>query len=91
MEGVTRQCLSPYSVQRPATRSALSADMIQSVFGYSSVEMETVVVPWRVPTAELLFEAELEAGVRTSAVLRAQSPERLDAIRKAMATREEFA
>ena len=36
------------------------------------------------PTAELLFDAELEAGVRTSAVLRAQPPERLEAIRTAI-------
>jgi SAM-dependent methyltransferase len=44
----------------------------------------TIWHSWRVPTAELLFEAELHAGVRTAAVLRAQSPERLDAIREAM-------
>jgi len=54
-------------------------------FAADSVRMDTVAVPWRVPTPELLFEAELEAGVRTSAVLRAQSPERLDAIRTAIA------
>jgi hypothetical protein len=46
--------------------------------------METVTKPWRVPTAELLFEAELRAGVRTGSVLRAQPPERLEAIRAAM-------
>jgi SAM-dependent methyltransferase len=53
-------------------------------FAGESVELETVTVPWRVPTAELLFEAELHAGVRTSAVLRAQPPERLEAIRTAI-------
>jgi SAM-dependent methyltransferase len=53
-------------------------------FAGESVELETVTVPWRVPTAELLFEAELHAGVRTSAVLRAQPPKRLDAIRAAI-------
>jgi hypothetical protein len=46
---------------------------------------ETITHAWRVPTAELLFEAELNAGVRTAAVLQAQSPERLEAIREAMA------
>lgn len=59
-------------------------ELAEAGFAGESVRMETVVVPWRVPTAELLFEAELEAGVRTSAVLRAQPPERLDAIRTAI-------
>jgi SAM-dependent methyltransferase len=53
-------------------------------FAGESVELETVTLPWRVPTTELLFEAELHAGVRTSAVLRAQPPERLQAIRAAI-------
>ena len=46
---------------------------------------ETITHAWHVPTADLLFEAELHAGVRTAAVLKAQSPARLDAIRQAMA------
>jgi SAM-dependent methyltransferase len=46
---------------------------------------ETISHAWRVPTAELLFEAELEAGVRTAAVLQAQTPERLEAIGAEMA------
>jgi SAM-dependent methyltransferase len=53
-------------------------------FDAGSFRTETVVHGWRVPTAELLFEAELHAGVRTSAVLRAQPAERLQAIREAM-------
>lgn len=48
------------------------------------MQIETVNVLWRVPTTELLFEAELDAGVRTAAVLRAQPPERLAAIRAAI-------
>jgi SAM-dependent methyltransferase len=50
-----------------------------------SFRTETISHPWRVPTAELLFEAELHAGVRTAAILKAQSPERLEAIGQAMA------
>jgi SAM-dependent methyltransferase len=46
---------------------------------------ETITHDWQVPTAELLFEAEFDAGVRTAAVLRAQSPERQEAIAQAMA------
>jgi SAM-dependent methyltransferase len=59
-------------------------ELAQAGFAPDS-EMETLTVPWHLPRAELLFEAELEAGVRTSAVLRAQPPERLDAIRTAIA------
>jgi SAM-dependent methyltransferase len=54
-------------------------------FDVDSFRADTVTALWRAPTAELLFEAELHAGVRTSAVLRAQPPERLEAIRTAMA------
>jgi len=59
--------------------------LAQAGFDADSLELETVTALWRVPTAELLFEAELQAGVRTSAVLRAQPPEQLEAIRVAMA------
>jgi hypothetical protein len=44
-----------------------------------------VTVAWRVPTPERLFDAQLHAGGRTAAVLRAQPPDRLAAIRAAMA------
>ena len=59
--------------------------LAEAGFGPESFRTETVSHGWRVPTAELLFEAELEAGVRTAAVLRAQPPDRLDAIREAIA------
>jgi hypothetical protein len=49
-----------------------------------SLRVETVTVPWRVPTPELLFEAHLRAGVLVSTVLQAQPPERLEAIRAAI-------
>ena len=62
-------------------RSALA----EAGFDASSFRSETVTVPWPVPTPDHLFEAELHAGVRTSAVLRGQPPERLEAIREAMA------
>jgi len=54
-------------------------------FDTDSLRMDTVNVIWRVPSADFLFEAQLHAGVRTAAVLRAQPPERLEAIRAAMA------
>jgi hypothetical protein len=54
-------------------------------FDAGSVRTELVTAPWHASTPELLFDAELHAGVRTSAVLRAQPPERLEAIRAAIA------
>jgi hypothetical protein len=54
-------------------------------FDTDSLRIETVTALWRVPSADFLFEAQLHAGVRTAAVLRAQPPERLEAIRAAMA------
>jgi hypothetical protein len=47
--------------------------------------MDTATALWRVRSADFLFEAQLHAGVRTAAVLRAQPPERLEAVRAAMA------
>jgi SAM-dependent methyltransferase len=54
-------------------------------FDAGLLRIETVTTIWRPPTAELLFEAHMRAGVRVAAVLRAQPPERLEAIRVAMA------
>jgi SAM-dependent methyltransferase len=59
--------------------------LTEAGFDGDSVRMETVTAVWRTPTPDRLFEAELHAGVRTSAVLRGQPPERLEAIRAAMA------
>ena len=53
-------------------------------FEAGSVRSETITARWRLPTAASLFQAELHAGVRTTAVLAAQPPDRLDAIREAM-------
>jgi hypothetical protein len=58
--------------------------LAQAGFDIDSFQIETVTALWRVPTSELLFEAELHAGVRTGALLRAQPPEQLRAIRTAM-------
>ena len=54
-------------------------------FDTDSLRIDTVTVVWRVPSADFLFQAQLNAGVRTGAALRAQPPERLEAIRAAMA------
>jgi hypothetical protein len=47
--------------------------------------MDTVTALWRVPSADFLFQAQLNTGVRTAAVLRPQPPDRLEAIRAVMA------
>jgi hypothetical protein len=59
--------------------------LAQYGFETGSLRMDTVTASWRVPSADFLFEAQLHAGVRTAAVLRAQPPDRLEAIRVAMA------
>jgi SAM-dependent methyltransferase len=68
-----------------ADHDAATRVLGEAGFDVDSLRMETVTVPWRVPTAELLFDAQVKAGVRVGAVLRAQPPERLRAIREAMA------
>jgi len=60
------------------------AALVGAGFDVDTLRMDTVTVLWRVPTPEHLFEAQLHAGVRTAAVLRAQPPERMAAIRAAM-------
>jgi hypothetical protein len=54
-------------------------------FDTDSLRMDTVTALWRVPSADFLFQAQLHAGVRTAAVLQAQPPDRLKAIRAVMA------
>jgi SAM-dependent methyltransferase len=55
-----------------------------SGFDLDSIRIETEAAQVRLPTAEHLLEAELHAGVRSGAVLAAQPPERLEAIRMAI-------
>ena len=50
-------------------------------FNTDSMRFITVDVVWEVPTSSFFFEAELNAGVRTSAVLKIQSEKALEQIR----------
>lgn len=52
--------------------------------GFSGVDVRTLPLTWRVSSAEGVFEAISRGGVRTAAILRAQTPEALDAIRAAV-------
>ena len=53
--------------------------------GFSSVKVVEVPMTWRLPTADALFDAMATGGVRTAALLNAQSPEARNAIRRALA------
>lgn len=53
-------------------------------FDKASVRFDTRRAEWVVPTAEYLFEAERDAGVRTAGLLAAQPADRLERIRKAV-------
>lgn len=53
-------------------------------FDPASLELRTVTVEWRIPTASFLFECERDAGVRTAALLAAQTPDALSAIEAQM-------
>jgi hypothetical protein len=54
--------------------------------GFTSVEVRKLPLVWRLPSAESLFFAAQNGGVRTSAALQAQTPEALAAIRRAVST-----
>jgi len=56
--------------------------LAEAGFEAGSLVFQSQTRLWEVPTPSFLFEAELHAGVRTSAVLRAQRPEVLRAIQK---------
>lgn len=54
-------------------------------FEATSVAARTHRADWLLRDADMLFQAELRAGVRTTALLARQTPERLAAVRAAMA------
>ena len=69
---------------RFSDQDACRAELGAAGFATETVEIKTVTAVWNIAAPDLLFEAELNAGVRTAAVLRAQPPERLKAIREAI-------
>jgi SAM-dependent methyltransferase len=58
--------------------------LIDAGFDSDSIRAQTVTAPWHINSDELLFQAEIDAGVRIGTVIRAQPPERLEAIRAAI-------
>jgi ubiquinone/menaquinone biosynthesis C-methylase UbiE len=61
------------------------AALTKARFDPATFHFETVVAPWIVPTPTFLFESELNAGVRTAALLAAQTPETLEKISRQIA------
>jgi ubiquinone/menaquinone biosynthesis C-methylase UbiE len=61
-------------------RSALE----RAGFDGASMQFKVHRIAWRVPTARFVFEAELNAGVRTAGLLARQTPEALRAIQGAI-------
>jgi SAM-dependent methyltransferase len=57
--------------------------------GFHEVAVQTVPLMWTVPSADALFDAMSRGGVRTAAVLRAQTPDALTAIKAALRTATE--
>jgi SAM-dependent methyltransferase len=58
--------------------------MTLELAGFSGVDVRTLPLTWRVSSPEGVFEAVSKGGVRTSALLRAQTPAALEAIRAAV-------
>jgi SAM-dependent methyltransferase len=67
-------------------RDAADCRELLAPLGFAAADLRFVTVRgwWRVASPDGVFETELRAGVRTAALLRRQSPERLAAIRAAM-------
>ena len=52
--------------------------------GFSNVEVRPLPVAWRLASPDAVFDAMSRGGVRTAAILRAQTPAALEAIRAAV-------
>ena len=52
--------------------------------GFVAIKVQELPLTWRLASADAAFEALSRGGVRTAAVLRAQTPEALDKIRSAV-------
>jgi ubiquinone/menaquinone biosynthesis C-methylase UbiE len=64
---------------------ACQAVLTKAGFDPSTFGFETVFSEWVVPSPNFQFESEVHAGVRTAALLRAQTPETLEKISQHMA------
>jgi len=63
---------------------AAEATRSMAAVGFTDVEVQTVPLVWRLPSGDALCEAFLHGAVRTAALLRAQTPDALAGIRRAI-------
>ena len=63
---------------------AVAARQTLESIGFVDVRVEELSLTWRLTSADAVFEALSRGGVRTAAVLRAQTPDALGAIRAAV-------
>lgn len=66
----------------PFFRFGDPAESRRALAAFSDVEVATVPLVWQLEDPDALFAAGLDGGVRTAALLRAQTPEALAAIRR---------
>ena len=76
----------PLPAGPPFFRFADAAESARSMAeaGFADTRIEKVPLVWRLPDGEALFEAFLHGAVRTAALLRGQSTDALDTIRRAI-------
>jgi SAM-dependent methyltransferase len=67
------------------TPEAFRAALERAGFDGASMKFKVHRIEWKVPTAGFVFDAELNAGVRTAGLLAQQTPEALSAIQAAIA------
>ena len=63
---------------------AAEATRSMAAVGFTEVEVEIVPLVWRLPAGDALCDAFLQGAVRTAALLRAQRPDALAGIRRAI-------
>ncbi|PYK30786.1 MAG: hypothetical protein DME57_05895 [Verrucomicrobia bacterium] len=56
----------------------------RSGFNGASMEFKVHRIEWKVPSAQFVFDAELNAGVRTAGLLKRQTPQTLQKIQAAI-------
>jgi len=65
---------------------AFRAALTRAGFAAGSMTFQVHRIEWKVPTARFIFDAELNAGVRTAGLLARQTPATLDSIQAAIET-----
>lgn len=64
--------------------SAEECRRVMAGSGFTDIHVHSLPLTWVMPSPDAVFEAVMRGGVRTSAILRAQTPEALERIRLAV-------